>query len=269
VPIFVTSLDDPRLAHYRHIGNPSYLREHGLFVAEGRLVVRRLLSDRRWRTESVLVTRAAFDSLMGSIEPAESAEPAEPVFIVEQSTLNTLVGFNIHRGCLALAARPPERWLTNSEVAGASRVLVLEGVNNPDNVGGIFRSAAAFGIELVVLGPSCGDPLYRKAIRTSMASTLTVPFAFAEDWPSAIHLLRAVGLTVIALTPDHRATPLASIGQPARAALLVGAEGEGLSAAALEAAEVRARIPMTDQVDSLNVTTAASIAMYHVFGGAS
>jgi tRNA G18 (ribose-2'-O)-methylase SpoU len=241
------------------------LRTHQLFVAEGRLVVRRLLESPLWHTESVLVTQTAFAGLTSLL--GESPGHA-PIYVVDQSDMNTLVGFNIHRGCLALAARPDERVMTNDDLNGVSRVLILEGVNNPDNVGGIFRTAAAFGVDLVVLGPHCGDPLYRKAVRTSMAATLQVPFVSAGAWPDAIAMLRGAGFSVVALTPHSAAQPLAFLPPIAsRAALLVGAEGEGLTREALDAAEVRARIPMASMVDSLNVTTAASIAMYHMFSG--
>jgi tRNA G18 (ribose-2'-O)-methylase SpoU len=265
-PVTVVSLDDPRVAHYRHIGDPAYLRTKRLFVAEGRLVVRRLLTSWAWQTESVLVTNAAYEGLAAVLTDSSLSVP---VYVVDQARMNELVGFNIHRGCLALGVRPDERVLSSVYARRALRALILEGVNNPDNVGGIFRSAAAFGVELVVLGPHCGDPLYRKAIRTSMAATLEVQFVVAPMWPDAIGTLRASGFTVVALTPDARATPLAAIPVSAsRIALLVGAEGSGLSRAALDAADLRARILTTELVDSLNVTTAASIAMYHVFGTA-
>ena len=261
----VASLDDARVAHYRHLGDPAYLRAHGLFVAEGRLVVRRLLTSPHWHTESVLVTPAAFENLASILADLKSSPP---IYVVDQAEMNDLVGFNIHRGCLALAARPDERLLSATDLDGVARVLILEGVNNPDNVGGIFRSAAAFGVDLVVLGPQCGDPLYRKAVRTSMAATLAVPFVFADAWPDAIGTLRASGFSIVALTPDAQAPPLDDVSQASsRVALLAGAEGDGLTRAALDAADRCARIPMTTRVDSLNVTTAASIAMYHVFGG--
>jgi tRNA G18 (ribose-2'-O)-methylase SpoU len=259
----VQSLDDPRIAHYRRIGDPAYLRVHHLFVAEGRLVVRRLLTSARWQTDSVLVTPTAYASLRSSLTEL-SVRP--PIYVVDQSAMNALVGFNIHRGCLALAVRPAEPALSTEGVALVSRVVMLEGVNNPDNVGGIFRSAAAFAVDLVVVGPNCGDPLYRKAVRTSMAATLTVPFVTAGASVDAIDLLRESGFTIVALTPDPRAVALATVARStARVALLVGAEGDGLTPAALNAADIRARIPMTTRADSLNVTTAASIAMYHLF----
>ena len=260
--VTIDSLDDPRVADYRYLADPSRLLDGGLFVAEGRLVVRSLLALTQWTTRSILVTPAAAVGLGATLESATA-----PVYVVDQALMNTLAGFNMHRGCLALADRPAERDLTAGALAGLTRVVVLEGVNNPDNVGGIFRSAAAFGADLIVLGPNCGDPLYRKAVRTSMAATLAVPFVHARVWPDALVLLRAAGFTVAALTPRASAAPLRQMpagGSPV--ALLVGAEGDGLTDAALAGADVRLRIPMTGAVDSLNVTTAASIAMYHAFG---
>lgn len=236
------------------------MRDLGLFVAEGRLVVRRLIDLQHWSIESILVTRPAAEALV-DILPKTSA----PVYVADQGVMNGLVGFNIHRGCLALVRRPATTTLDRIAAGPLSRVLVLEGVNNPDNVGGLFRSAAAFGIELVVLGPDSGDPLYRKAIRTSMGATLSVPFVQAAQWPGAIRDLRTDGFTVIALTPAMSAAPIEEIFPHAKLALLVGSEGSGLTEPAMRAATLRIRIPTTADVDSLNVTTAASIAMYHCF----
>ena len=190
-------------------------------------------------------------------------DPRTPRNLVDQALMNAIAGFNIHRGCLALAHRPVAAMLDRIAAEPLSRVLVMEGVNNPDNVGGLFRTAAAFGVELVVLGPSCGDPLYRKAIRTSMAATLAVPFVTAPQWPGAIADLKTDGFTVAALTPQHDALPLRDLPAHAKLALIVGAEGDGLTEPAMAASTIRVCIPMTEAVDSLNVTTAASIAMYH------
>jgi tRNA G18 (ribose-2'-O)-methylase SpoU len=261
-PIPVASLDDVRVADYGRIGDPAFLHSRGLFVAEGRLVVRRLLASPRWVTRSALVTKAAASALSALLESCSA-----PIYLVDQALMNALAGFDIHRGCLALAERPPDRALAAADLEGVSHVVALEGVSNPDNVGGIFRSAAAFGAGLVLLGPGCGDPLYRKAMRTSMAAALAVPFVSSGPWPDALALLRARRFLVMALTPDPRAVPLrdATITS-ARVALLLGAEGEGLSERALAHADVRVRIPIDGVVDSLNVASAASIAMYHVFG---
>jgi tRNA G18 (ribose-2'-O)-methylase SpoU len=256
----IKSLDDPRVAAYRHLAAPDRLLELSVFIAEGRLVVRRLLDLQHWDIESILLTQNAADNLVDVLPLARA-----PIYLVEQDVMNGIAGFNIHRGCLAVVRRPVTPTLDRIAAGPLSRVLVLEGVNNPDNVGGLFRSAAAFGIELVVLGPSSGDPLYRKAVRTSMGATLSVPFVRAPQWPSAIRELRNDGFTVVALTPAMAAQPLEDVRPAAKLALVVGAEGDGLTKEALDAATVLARIPMTPNVDSLNVTTAASIAMYHCF----
>ena len=257
-PITIEALDDPRVADYQHLADHQHLLGRGLFIAEGRLVVRRLLDLRHWNIDSILLTPAAADNL-SDVLPLSNA----PIYLVAQALMNAIAGFNIHRGCLALAHRPTVAPLDRVADGPLSRVLLLEGVNNPDNVGGLFRTAAAFGADLVVMGPSCGDPLYRKAIRTSMGATLAVPYVTASQWPGAITDLRTDGFTVAALTPQHQAVPLHHVSRHAKLALVVGAEGDGLSEAALAAATFCVRIPMTPMVDSLNVTTAASIAMYH------
>jgi tRNA G18 (ribose-2'-O)-methylase SpoU len=258
--IRIETLDDARVEGYRHIADQDWLLASSLFVAEGRLVVRRLLDLQQWPIESLLVTEPAADSLADVLHKTDA-----PVFMVDQQLINDIVGFNIHRGCLAIGRRQSAPTLDRAITGPLSRVLVLEGVNNPDNVGGLFRSAAAFGVELVVLGPECGDPLYRKAIRTSMAASLFVPFVFAPQWPGAIRDLRADGFTVVGLTPNRAVAPLEEVFPHSKLALLVGSEGSGLSDAALLTATLRIRIPTTADVDSLNVTTAASIAMYHCF----
>lgn len=257
----VAALDDPRIAPYRALSDPPALRASGLFVVEGRLVVRSLVHHSPFRPHSLLLTPSARAGL-ADVLPCLPA--TTPVYVVEQALMNDVAGFQIHRGCLALAHRPERRDLASLDLTACRRLLVLEGVNNPDNVGGLFRNAAAFGVHAVVLGPRCGDPLYRKAIRTSMGASLIVPFVEAGEWPTALDQIASAGTRVIALTPDGDAPELAALvdtGVPV--ALLLGAEGEGLSAAALAAARERTRIPMAAQVDSLNVATAAAIALYH------
>jgi tRNA G18 (ribose-2'-O)-methylase SpoU len=256
----VSSIDDPRVEGYRHLGETRWLLDHSLFIAEGRLVVRRLLDLRQWPIESILLTEAAAAGLADVLDRTTA-----PVYLVPQELMNAVAGFNIHRGCLALVRRPQVATLDRVAAGPLARVLVLEGVNNPDNIGGLFRSAAAFDIDLVVLGPNCGDPLYRKAIRTSMAASLSVPFVSAPQWPGAIKDLRSDGFTVVALTPNRLAAPLEEVYPHSKLALLVGSEGSGLTPEAMAAATLRIRIPTTPDVDSLNVTTAASIAMYHCF----
>jgi tRNA G18 (ribose-2'-O)-methylase SpoU len=261
VLIYVDEIADPRLAPYRNVPDPELLRERGIFIAEGRLVVARLLSQAALRTRSVLVTQSACDALSDLFDRM----PELPVYVVTQRTMNQITGFNIHRGCLAVGERPPARsW--REVAAGASLLAVLERVSNADNVGGIFRSAAAFGAPAVLLGPACADPLYRKAIRTSMGAALRLPFASMPEWPEDLARLKAAGFRLVALTPRADAVPLSEIGHMANgaAALLVGHEGDGLSAEALAVADVRARIPMAAGTDSLNAATAAAIALYEL-----
>jgi tRNA G18 (ribose-2'-O)-methylase SpoU len=175
-----------------------------------------------------------------------------------------ITGVDIHRGCLAIVERPAAVAL-NDVIADASRLIALDGVANADNVGGVFRNAAAFGADGVMIGPGCCDPFYRKAVRTSMGAVLRVPFARADDWPAALQALRVEGFTIVALTPCEASETLevfASRAAGVRVALLVGAEGAGLTPSVEAAADVRVRIPIADEVDSLNVAVAVGIALY-------
>lgn len=252
-------LADARLNDYRNVPDPELLRERGLFVAEGRHIVRRLLTGSRFTTRSVLVTPLAQQGLADVLSQIDHV----PVFVVSQDALNAITGFNIHRGCLAIGERLPlPSW--ESIAADARRVVVLERVSNADNVGGVFRNAAAFDVDAVLLGPSCTDPLYRKAIRTSMGAALRIPFARMEKWPEDLYRLKAYGLRLMALTPSSEAQALDTAGQPSRVAVLVGHEGDGLSDDAIRAADLSVRIPMAAGVDSLNVATATAIALYEL-----
>jgi tRNA G18 (ribose-2'-O)-methylase SpoU len=252
--------DDPRLAEYRNVPDPELLERHGVFVAEGRLVVRRLLEGRRFPARSVMVTEPARAVLGDALD----GSPDLPVYVVSLSLMTMVTGFDIHRGCLAIGERTPAAdWRTVVERAAC--VVVLERVANADNVGGVFRNAAAFGADAVLIGPSCIDPLYRKAIRTSMGAALSVPFARAEPWPDALAGLRERGFQVIGLTPAASAAPLHDAAARAATqpvALVLGHEGDGLTAGALSRCTTTARIPMAGGVDSLNVATAAAVALY-------
>jgi tRNA G18 (ribose-2'-O)-methylase SpoU len=279
---------DPRIAAYRNVPDPDLLFQEGLFVAEGRLVVRRLIEGQRFSVRSVMVTEAARASLSDVLTGRDEL----PVYVVAQAVMNGITGFNIHRGCLAIGQRPrPRDW--RDVMTGARRVIALERIANADNVGSVFRSAAAFGIDAVLLERTCTDPLYRKAIRTSMGAALAMPFATAEPWPDVLRQLSSASVgrvlsasaeatadrssksegwsdplwTVVALTTSATAAPLREVAAAIShrpVVILVGNEGEGLTEAALGACTHRARIPMTNGVDSLNVATAAAIAMYEL-----
>jgi tRNA G18 (ribose-2'-O)-methylase SpoU len=232
-------------------------------------VVRRVIEDGRYGVRSVLVTEAARRSLAPVLE---TLAPEVAVYVCAADDMRGITGYNIHRGCLALVARPPET-APASILAAARTLVVLDGVSNADNVGGVFRNAAAFGADGVLLGPACCDPYYRKAVRTSMAAVFRVPFARVDDCGGALGAMRAAGFTIVALTPrTSTESPLepidafASRGRPPRIALVVGAEGEGLSQAAEAAADHRVRIPIRDDVDSLNLAVAVGIALYALRG---
>ncbi|HEX2343767.1 MAG TPA: RNA methyltransferase [Vicinamibacterales bacterium] len=255
----VDTAADPRLALYRGVRDPELLREHGVFIAEGRLVVRRLLESSRFRTRSVLVTptaRAELSDLLGRLDEAT------PVYEADIDLFRDLTGFNVHRGCLAIGERPaPRPW--RDVLQNARTVLVLEDVGNPDNIGGAFRAAVALGADAVLLSAGCADPLYRKSIRTSMAATLTLPFTTAEPWPDVLDDLRRDGIEIVALTPSG-SEEIGGLRRTRRIALVAGHEGRGLSEAALARADRQVRIPMTPGADSLNVVTAVAIALHHL-----
>ena len=193
------------------------------------------------------------------------------VFLVEQGAIEALTGFNIHRGCLAIGERPARTSVGEllARLPGASRLVVLERIANADNMGGIFRNAAAFGTGGVVLGPGCCDPLYRKAIRVSMGAALRVPFCDAGDWGADLERLRASSFAVAALVTDEHAEDIARYASAfppdGRLALMAGSEGAGLTPEALGHADVALRIPMAPGVDSLNVATAVGIALHRFF----
>jgi tRNA G18 (ribose-2'-O)-methylase SpoU len=268
--IAIENAGDPRLDDYRNVPDPDLVRRGGMFVAEGRLVVRRLLTESALATRSLLVTEPVRASLADVID----ARPRLTVYVVPQAVMSGVTGFNIHRGCLALGERPRAvpwqdiiQQLSTPNAQLPSVVVALERVANADNVGGIFRNVAAFGAAAVLLDPLSTDPLYRKAIRTSMGAALLVPFARAEPWPEVLHGLRERGFAVVAMTPAPPAATLRETvagigGRPV--AIVLGHEGEGLTRATLDACEYRARIPMAAAVDSLNVATAAAITLYEM-----
>jgi tRNA G18 (ribose-2'-O)-methylase SpoU len=260
--IRISRFDDPRLEMYRSISDAELLRRRNVFVAEGRLVVSRLIASEH-PISSVLVNEASFRALEEALRRLPSIVP---VYVCDAGEFASLTGFNLHRGCLALAERPPRR--TWPEIASCSSlVLVLEAVADADNVGSAFRNAAAFGAQGVLLSPTCCDPLYRKAVRTSMGAVMRVPYARSEDWPDPLRALKSDGFVLLALTPasDAIALPSMPLGrQHQKIALLIGSEGPGLTAETVQLADLRIRIPIEPGVDSLNLATATGIALYQL-----
>lgn len=241
------------LEDFREIKEADRIHKQGIFIAEGQKVVEILLRS-RFKIRSIVLAENKRDSL--------NIPPGIDTHILPQAEMDRLVGFPIHRGVLASA----ERGAPNDpfELASGGRVLLLEGIANHDNVGGLFRAAACFGAAAVLLDPHSADPLYRKAIRTSMGAVLTAPFARFTSWPDPIDRLIERGFVVWALTPSAGAKPLTTLRTPPpkKLALLFGAEGEGLSRAALEKAQERWSIPMAPGADSLNVAVAAAVTLF-------
>lgn len=264
VPTSLTDLTDPRLAQYSLMSDGRAMTRAGLFVAEGRLVVTRVLQDPRYHVQSLLLSPSAFNALAPVLD---AVEPRPEVFEIPPHAFAQVTGHDIHRGCLGLVRRPP-RLDWRSVASTATTLLVLEAIADADNVGSLFRSARALGVDGVLLSPACCDPLYRKAIRTSMGAVLGLPWAVADAWPTCLSELRACGLVLAALTPSSDAVDLAAFAEAtsaARVAWMLGTEGAGLTHDALAASDVRVRIPMSSGVDSLNVAVAAAVALSRRF----
>lgn len=250
---------DPRVADYVGMTDGELQRAGDVFVCEGRLVLERAISNgAALRSALVAASRApAVAHLLDDVDI--------PMYVADQPVLDAVAGFPLHRGIVAVAERPPPRQ-PEELLAGARTVAMLEGVNNHENLGVLFRNAAAFGVDAVLLDPTCADPHYRRTVRVSLGHVLAVPFARLVDWPNDLGLARRAGLIVAALTPsgDHDIDELDHLD---RVCFVLGAEGPGLSEAALAAADLRVRIPLATGIDSLNVATAAAIAFHRRFTG--
>jgi tRNA G18 (ribose-2'-O)-methylase SpoU len=270
---------DPRLADYRDLVDPASRRrveaERSIMVVEGRLAVAQLLGTDH-PVRSLLVDHHRAETAADLVDGVRGR--GAPVYVGSREVVEATVGFRIHRGVVAVAERPrpadPAALLAaaaRTPVAGGAPVVaVLEGLNDHENIGALFRNAAAFGVGAVLLDPTCADPLYRRSIRVSVGHVLHVPFARLAPWPGGLDLVRSAGFAVCALSPRPAGTgravrTLAELAAHPRApsagvALLLGAEGPGLSPEALAAADEAVSIPMADGVDSLNVATAAAVA---------
>jgi tRNA G18 (ribose-2'-O)-methylase SpoU len=236
-------------------------RRGAFFIVEGTLALEALLAS-PYPLRSVLVTESRSGAVRDLLGPARSGVP---VLVRPDAEVAAVTGFAFHRGVLASADRlplPPPGDL----VAGARRLAVLEGLNDHENVGSLFRNAAAFGVDAVLADPTTADPLYRRSVRVSLGHVLRVPWTRLDDWPVGLGRLRLAGFELVALTPAPDAEPIDALvaDPPERVALLLGAEGPGLSAAALSAADRRVRIPIAAGVDSLNVATAAAVAFHRL-----
>lgn len=254
--------DDPRLDDFRDLNSvdrrPDLPTGKGLVIAEGVLVVQRMLAS-RFAPHALLGTGRRLSELEDDL-----AGSAAPFYRASADVMARVVGFHLNRGVLAAARRVPEPGVAEV-IDGARTIAVLEGVNDHENLGSIFRNAAGLGVDAVVFGSGCADPLYRRAVRVSMGHALLVPYARATNWPADLAMLKERGFRLLAMTPDGQACGLAeamAAVRDERVAVLVGAEGPGLTPATLRRSDVRVRIPMSRGTDSLNVATAAALAFY-------
>lgn len=257
-PVRIDGADDPRLADYRELKDAAARRRiegDELFVAEGPVAIERMLASGH-RPRSVLVSDAKWERMAVLLRHVEA-----PVYVVTVELLQHIVGFDLHRGAIAAADRRPAPDL-DQVLAGARRIAVVEGLNDPENLGAIARSARALGIDTLLLDPTCIDPYTRRTVRVSMGEILFLPLCRvgAAEWPEAAfdHLDRA-GFQTWALTPSGD-DDIWSLDVPDRVAVVLGAEGPGLSRRALAAATRRVRLPIHRDVDSLNVGAAAAVA---------
>lgn len=250
---------DDRLADFRDLMDADVRPDRrGIVIAEGVNVVERLArSSLRMRAIVGVASKlAALGPVLASVDC--------PVYELDKWRLSDIVGFRVTRGVLAAADRP-EPVPVAELVAAGRRFVVTESINDFENLGSIFRNCAAFGVDAVLLDERSADPLYRRSVRVSMGNVFGVGFARLPDpWPASLDLLRDSGVSLLALTPRADAMPIREVDIPERWAIMLGAEGPGLSEAALAAAERWVRIPMADGVDSLNVATAGAVAMSHL-----
>lgn len=263
----IDQAEDPRLDPFRSLKGRTDRHDH-TFVGESEIVLERLFaSDIVIR--AVLITPARAERLQADLARWIEAHPSAPtidVFVAEQKLIDGVVGYPLHRGVITLAERPPLPSVA-TVLASARTVVVLEGVMDPDNVGSVFRHAAGFGVDAIILRGHTGDPLYRKTIRTSMGWSLNIPFAkSAKEERPITEQLAAAGFVSLALTPAPSAETLAEVlartDETTRIAYLLGAEGPGLSDELLGTSHHRVRIPLAAGVDSLNIATSAGIALY-------
>ena len=269
-PVRIVDPSDGRVDDYRFLPDARARRrieapdeasgDPGFFVAEGDHVLERLLASGR-RVRSVLLDPPRFERLAGVLRGIDA-----PVYVADPEVLDAVAGFNVHRGVLAAA----DRWLLPDGLdlagrPGMRRIAVLEAINDHENLGVVFRNAAGLGLDAVLLCPRCCDPLYRRSVRVSMGHVLSVPWARLSAWPEALDALRCKGFRIVALTPESGAEPLdADLAAGSPTAILLGAEGTGLSPGVLSRADVRARIPMAPGVDSLNVGSASAVAFFEL-----
>lgn len=254
--------EDPRIAAFRDIRERDLVGREGRFVAEGRVVLNVLLSAARYETEAVLL----LENRVGGLDELLPMIPDRvPVYVADAATMDRIAGFHIHRGILAIGRRPAAQSVADllSCLPDNALVVALAGISNHDNMGSIFRNAAAFGADGVVLEPTCCDPFYRKAIRVSVGAVLKTPFAQAGSLDDMIAGLNAAGFQILALSPRGE-MEIGEVPACGRTALLLGSEGHGLPDA-LMSRLTTVRIPIAEDFDSLNVAAASAVALHRLW----
>ena len=264
MPTRIEDADDPRVVDYVGLTDVALRRRtepgRGLYIAESEKVIRRALAAGH-RPRSYLMAERWLTDLADLVERAET--DGIPVYVGDHPVIEQLTGFHLHRGALAAMHRPALLTLTEV-VQEARRVLVLEDIVDHTNVGAVFRSAAALGMDAVLVTPRCADPLYRRSIRVSMGTVFQVPWTRIDPWPGGVESLRGLGFTTaaLALEAGSRSVDDLAVDPPERLALVLGAEGDGLSRRTIAAVDLTVRIPMGGGVDSLNVAAAAAVAAW-------
>ena len=263
----ITDPQDPRIEDYRDIREKDLLGRggrNGLFIGEAVLVVEVMLQQ-PGMTRSILVSRQQLDRIRTLV--AESASPDTPILVADGSLIESIAGFDIHRGVLACGNRPDETGRNLGELLPegdrTARVLVCDRINNIDNIGMLFRNAAAFGVDCVVLSPECHDPLYRKSLRVSIGHALRVPYYRSTDWSRTLKELKEHQIRIIGTSLDPNAIALDAVQSTARVGLVMGSEFDGLSECSVRNCDQLVRIPMADGTDSLNVGVAAAVCLHH------
>ena len=260
----VVDPSDDRLGDYLHLTDVALRSrtepERGLFIAESAAVIRRALATGH-RLRSVLMDDRWLVDLEDVVAAADS-QGAE-IFLADREVLEAVTGFHVHRGALAAMHRPTLRSVEDV-TAGARRIVILEDIVDHTNVGAIFRSVAGLGADAVLVTPRCADPFYRRSVRVSMGAVFHVPWTRIDPWPQGLALVRKAGVVVAALALRDDAVTLADLAEapPERLALVLGAEGDGLSQGVLDSADLCVRIPMQAGIDSLNVAAASAVALW-------
>jgi tRNA G18 (ribose-2'-O)-methylase SpoU len=269
MPIEITDPADERVRDYFTLTDVKLRSrlepERGLYLAESEKVIRRALAAGH-RPRSFLMGQRWITDLSDLVEQAESAKV--PVYVARAGVIEAMTGFHLHRGALASMHRPslaaPEVLLQNALLQNASRVVILEDIVDHTNIGAVFRSCAALGVDAVLVTPRCADPLYRRSVRVSMGTVFQVPWTRIDPWPAGLHVLQDHGFTVAAFALGDGAVSLDDLAadQPDRLAMVFGTEGDGLSRLAVKGADVVVKIPMAGAVDSLNIAAASAVAIW-------